>query len=362
MAARQPSLQSFASMLHPDRLLPADPGVRRIARTLYESTKALPIVSPHGHCDPAAFADDRPFDSPATELVTKDHYVLRMLYSQGVPLEALGVQPLDGSPAATDGRQIWRELATRYTLFRGTPSKLWLDHTLEEIFGVEEPLGAENADAVYDEISARLTQGGLPAARALRALRHRVPGHDRRRPRSTGVARAAPPVRLGGTRRADLPPRRRRRPRPARLPRPPRCARRAHRRGHVELGRLSRRAAEPARRLRRGGSDRIGPRAPHTGHGRPVASGRSGSVRAHRGRRGTAGRRRAVPRPDAGRDGGHEPRRRARAADPCRCVAGPQSHRGGPFRPGPGRRHPHAGGLRAVASSRSSTGSATSPG
>ena len=64
--------------------------------TLYESTKALPIVSPHGHCDPAALADDRPFDDPATELVTKDHYVLRMLYSQGVPLEALGVQPLDG--------------------------------------------------------------------------------------------------------------------------------------------------------------------------------------------------------------------------------------------------------------------------
>ena len=90
-------MQSFASMLHPDRLLPADPGVRRIARTLYESTKALPIVSPHGHCDPEAFADDRPFDNPATELVTKDHYVLRMLYSQGVPLEALGVRPLDGS-------------------------------------------------------------------------------------------------------------------------------------------------------------------------------------------------------------------------------------------------------------------------
>jgi glucuronate isomerase len=151
-------MQSFASMLQPDRLLPADPGIRRIARTLYESTKALPIVSPHGHCDPATFASDRPFDGPATELVTKDHYVLRMLYSQGVPLEALGVEPLDGSPAATDGRQIWRELATRYTLFRGTPSKLWLDHTLNEIFGVEEPLGAENADAVYDEISARLTK------------------------------------------------------------------------------------------------------------------------------------------------------------------------------------------------------------
>ena len=81
-------MQSFASMLHQDRLLPADPGVRRIARSLYESTQALPIVSPHGHCDPAALADDTAFESPATELVTKDHYLLRMLYSQGVPLES----------------------------------------------------------------------------------------------------------------------------------------------------------------------------------------------------------------------------------------------------------------------------------
>jgi glucuronate isomerase len=151
-------MQSFASMLHEDRLLPSDPGVRRIARSLYERTKSLPIVSPHGHCDPSALADDAPFEDPATELVTKDHYILRMLYSQGVPLEALGVQPIDGAPAVADGRQTWRELATRYTLFRATPSKLWLDHTLGVIFGVEEPLGAKNADVVYDELSARLAQ------------------------------------------------------------------------------------------------------------------------------------------------------------------------------------------------------------
>ncbi|MFZ0248678.1 MAG: glucuronate isomerase [Acidimicrobiales bacterium] len=145
-------------MLHQDRLLPADPGVRRVARALYESTRDLPIVSPHGHCDPGALAGDTPFEGPATELVTKDHYILRMLYSQGVQLEDLGVPPLDGGTAVTDGRQIWRELATRTHLFRGTPSKLWLDHTLQEVFGVAEPLGPENADAVYDRIASSLTQ------------------------------------------------------------------------------------------------------------------------------------------------------------------------------------------------------------
>ena len=90
--------------------------------------------------------------------MTKDHYLLRMLYSQGVPLEALGVQPLDGPPVEVDGRQVWRELAAHYTLFRGTPSKLWLDHTLEEVLGVDVPLRADTADAVYDQISARLAQ------------------------------------------------------------------------------------------------------------------------------------------------------------------------------------------------------------
>jgi glucuronate isomerase len=144
-------------MLDEDRLLPAEPGVRRIARNLYEHVRSLPIVSPHGHCDPAALADDAPLGDPAAELVTNNHYLLRMLYSQGVPLEALGVRPVDGGSAEADGRRIWRLFAEHYHLFRATPSKLWLDHTLAEVFGVDVRLRADTADAVYDEVRARLT-------------------------------------------------------------------------------------------------------------------------------------------------------------------------------------------------------------
>ena len=132
--------------------------MRSIARALYQQTRALPLISPHGHCDPAAFADDRPIGDPATELVTRDHYLLRMLYSQGVPLEALGVSPRDGSPAESDGRRVWRTFAEHIHLFRGTPSKLWLDHTLSEVFGVEKPLEADSADAIYDHLVARLAE------------------------------------------------------------------------------------------------------------------------------------------------------------------------------------------------------------
>jgi glucuronate isomerase len=141
-----------------DRLLPAEPGTRRIARRLYQSTGGLPIVSPHGHCDPAVLAADVAYADPAVELVTRDHYLLRMLYSQGVSLESLGVRPLDGGPAETDGAQIWRTFARHYDLFRGTPSKLWLDHTLSQVFGIDQPLGAESADAVYDAMCSRLAE------------------------------------------------------------------------------------------------------------------------------------------------------------------------------------------------------------
>jgi glucuronate isomerase len=143
-------------MLHDDRLLPSEPRARQIARTLYEHTSTLPIVSPHGHCNPARLAGDSPIADPATELITRDHYLLRLLYSQGVPLESLGVRPLDGSPAQRDGRLVWRALADAYHLFRGTPSKLWLDHTLEEVFGVTVPLRPETSDEIYDEVMACL--------------------------------------------------------------------------------------------------------------------------------------------------------------------------------------------------------------
>ena len=143
-------------MLNPDRLFPSEPRARQIARSLYEHTGALPILSPHGHCNPAVLAENSPITDPATELITKDHYLLRLLYSQGAALESLGVRPLDGSPAEEDGRLVWRSLADGYHHFRGTPSKLWLDYTLEEVFGVTTPLGAETSDEIYDDVMARL--------------------------------------------------------------------------------------------------------------------------------------------------------------------------------------------------------------
>ena len=142
--------------LHPDRLFPADPTTRAIARRLYETVKDLPIVSPHGHTDPAWFATNEPFPDPARLLITPDHYVFRMLYSQGVPLDALGVPTVDGSPTEQDGRKIWRLFARHYHLLRGTPSRMWLDWVFAEVFGLDVLLSAETADHYYDTIDAAL--------------------------------------------------------------------------------------------------------------------------------------------------------------------------------------------------------------
>lgn len=142
--------------LHPDRLFPADPATRAIARDLYEPIRGLPILSPHGHTDPAWFATDAPFADPSSLLIVPDHYVFRMLYSQGVPLETLGVPTEDGSPVEGDPRRIWRSFAAHYHLFRGTPSRLWLDWVFAEVFGIDVRLEADTADPYYETIDAAL--------------------------------------------------------------------------------------------------------------------------------------------------------------------------------------------------------------
>ncbi|MEJ3743058.1 glucuronate isomerase [Actinomycetes bacterium KLBMP 9797] len=145
-------------MSRADLLFPADPAQRGIARELYALARDLPIISPHGHVDPSILADDAPFPDPAQLIIRPDHYVTRMLLSQGVPPATLGVPTRDGAPYERDGRTIWRRFAAHWYLFRGTPSRLWLEETFANVFGVHTPLRPETADEVYDAIAAKLAE------------------------------------------------------------------------------------------------------------------------------------------------------------------------------------------------------------
>jgi glucuronate isomerase len=142
--------------LHPDRLFPAEVATRDIARQLYATVAKLPIISPHGHTDPSWYADNLPFPDPAALFIKPDHYVHRMLYSQGVRLEDLGIRRLDGGPVETDSRKVWHRFAEKFYLFRGTPSWMWLTHAFAEVFGLTERLSPANADKFFDHISACL--------------------------------------------------------------------------------------------------------------------------------------------------------------------------------------------------------------
>ena len=142
--------------LHPDRLFPADPGTRAIARRLYTEVRSLPIISPHGHTDPRWFAVNEPFRDPASLLLTPDHYITRMLYSQGIRLDELGVEPSGARHAPLAPEAIWRTFAAHYALFRGTPTRLWLDWVLAEVFGADCPLTSANADQTYERICTQL--------------------------------------------------------------------------------------------------------------------------------------------------------------------------------------------------------------
>ena len=148
-------------LIHTDRLFPSDPGERAIARALYAEVRGLPIVSPHGHTQASWFARNEPFPDPAKLFVQPDHYVYRMLYSQGVSLDELEI----GQPELKDPRRVWRIFASHYHLFRGTPTRLWLDYAFQELFGLEERLSAGTADFYYDTIAERLkTPEFLPRA------------------------------------------------------------------------------------------------------------------------------------------------------------------------------------------------------
>jgi glucuronate isomerase len=144
--------------LHPDRLFSPEPTQRALARALYATVKDLPIVSPHGHTDPQWYSDNEPFSNAAALFITPDHYVFRMLYSQGVGLEELGIPRRDGGPVETDARKIWRTFAARYHLFRGTPTRIWLDYAFQEVFGIDERLTAESADRIFERINAALAR------------------------------------------------------------------------------------------------------------------------------------------------------------------------------------------------------------
>ncbi|CAH1656538.1 MULTISPECIES: glucuronate isomerase [unclassified Chelatococcus] len=144
------------TLLHDDRLFPADEATRAVARRLYAEVKDLPLICPHGHTDPRWYAENSAFPDPARLFVVPDHYIFRMLYSQGIRLEDLGIPTVDGSAVEEDPRKIWRLFASNYHHFRGTPTRLWLDHALATLFGVTERLSAGNADAIYDTIATRL--------------------------------------------------------------------------------------------------------------------------------------------------------------------------------------------------------------
>jgi len=143
-------------LVHEDRLFPAEPSVREIARRLYHEIRDLPLICPHGHTDPAWFSENKHFTDPATLLVKPDQNIFKLLFSQGIPLEKLGFLAPDDSVPLADARDIWRVFASHYNVFLGTPTRLWLDHTFQHLFELNEVLSAENTDHYFEHISSCL--------------------------------------------------------------------------------------------------------------------------------------------------------------------------------------------------------------
>lgn len=142
--------------LNEDRFFDSDSAIRKAARELYEEIKNYPIVSPHGHVDPQIFVDNKKFPNPAELFISPDHYVYRMLYSQGQSLDDLNIAQHDGKRSAEDPRKVWQIFADNYYLFAGTPSGVWLDYEFNKVFGIDEKLNGDNAQTIFDTINGQL--------------------------------------------------------------------------------------------------------------------------------------------------------------------------------------------------------------
>ena len=248
--------QSIAA--HPDRLLPADPGTRSIARDLLGRVQDLPIISPHGHVDAAVLEHNTPFPDPAALLVSPDHYVTRLIHASGVPLDRLrgGVQ----TPPAPDSRTVWREFCQAWPLFEGTASGYWLRDQFEQRLRPGPGDQRRHRRCLLRRHLRPAPGAGLPPPPAVQGLQHRGPGHHGRSPGRPGQPQGARPGRhVPRPRPADLPAGRlpeHRAPRLVRERGPPHrgSGRRRHR-----LCRLPHRPGEPASLLR----------GPRRGLGRP---------------------------------------------------------------------------------------------
>ena len=146
------------ALLTPNRLFPNDIITNNLAKSFYEVVRNLPIISPHGHCDPSWFSENKRFPNPAQLFVIPDHYIFRMLVSQGLTLKELGIQPLDGSVFENDPQKIWKKFSENYYLFRGTPTAMWLDYSFEKVFGITDPLTPATSDFYYSQIEKKLSQ------------------------------------------------------------------------------------------------------------------------------------------------------------------------------------------------------------
>lgn len=142
--------------LHEDRFFNPEPSIRKIAREIYNSIKNLPIVSPHGHVEPSLFSENKPFPNPTKLFLTPDHYLYRMLYSQGISMESLGVPDINGEIEETNAKKIWKIFAENYYLFNGTPSGVWLDYEFNIVFGIKDKLDGNNSLRIYDELNEKI--------------------------------------------------------------------------------------------------------------------------------------------------------------------------------------------------------------
>ena len=135
-------------------LFDPEPSVRNVALELFSGAQNLGLICPHGHIAPGLLGDaDTKFANPTDLLLRHDHYIFRLLYSQGIKLEDLGVGAREGE---YDPINAWQVFCQHFHLFDGTPTGMWLRLELTQLFGITQKPTAKNALELYAQIQAAL--------------------------------------------------------------------------------------------------------------------------------------------------------------------------------------------------------------
>ena len=121
-----------------------------VARKLYNSAKALPIVDYHCHLSPKEIYEDKPFTSIGEIWLAADHYKWRLMRTAGIDEKYI--------TGAADFKEKFMKYCAAVEYSAGNPLYHWSHMELSQFFGIDMPITYENAEEIWERANAYIAK------------------------------------------------------------------------------------------------------------------------------------------------------------------------------------------------------------